>query len=47
MNVAVDAVDCSEAAEVSTSNEAAAADVSAQPDSSVAVTTEVKFIKRY
>ncbi|XP_047439314.1 angiogenic factor with G patch and FHA domains 1 isoform X3 [Mugil cephalus] len=40
VDVAVEAADCSEAAEVSTPNEAAAADVPAQPDGSVAVTTE-------
>ncbi|XP_069014417.1 angiogenic factor with G patch and FHA domains 1 isoform X2 [Embiotoca jacksoni] len=40
LNAAVDAADCSESAEVSTPHEAAAADVSGQPESSVAVTTE-------
>lgn len=40
ITAAVDAADGSKAAEVTTPNEAAAADVSGQPDSSVAVTTE-------
>ncbi|KAI3370310.1 hypothetical protein L3Q82_025080 [Scortum barcoo] len=41
------AVDGSEAAEFSTPNEAAAADVSSQPDNSVAATTEVCLIKGF